>query len=123
MRKVILLSAALGMAVVVSLGISAAEKADAKYTIKQVMAKAHKEKLLNKVAEGNASAEEKQQLLESYAALGDNEPPKGDAASWKEKTDALVAAAKAAVDGDAEAAAKLKAASNCAACHKAHKGS
>jgi hypothetical protein len=123
MRKFVLLSAALGLAVLASMGISAAEKANAEYTIKQVMAKAHKEKLLNKVTEGNANAEEKAQLLELYSAMTKAKPPKGDEASWKEKTDALVAAAKAAVDGDADAAAKLKAASNCAACHKAHKGS
>ena len=46
------------------------------------------------MAKGEASAEEKKQLVELYEALAANKPPKGDEASWKEKTAALVAAAK-----------------------------
>jgi hypothetical protein len=51
-----------------------------------------------------------------YEALAASKPPKGAEDSWKEKTTALLEAAKA---GDVD---KLKMASNCAACHKAHKG-
>jgi hypothetical protein len=94
-----------------------------KYSIKDVMARAHKPpaNLLRKVAQGDATAQEKADLLELYKALAENSPPKGDAASWKEKTGLLVSAAQAAVDGDADAGSQLKKAGNCMACHSAHK--
>lgn len=108
----------------VVLGVSRADD-DAKpeYTIKQVMKKAHKEGLLKKVAGGNGNKADAEQLLDLYESLAKNEPPKGSAADWKKKTVALVDAAEAVVDGKSGAAAQLKKASNCAACHKAHKPS
>jgi hypothetical protein len=92
--------------------------------IKEVMKKAHggKPKLCEKVATGKASKEEKEQLLDLYTALSKNKPPKGEADSWKEKTGALVSAAKACVAGDEDGPDKLKKAVNCKACHEAHKG-
>jgi hypothetical protein len=92
------------------------------YTIKQVMAKAHKSKLINKLAEGKGSKEEAQQLLDLYKALGANKPPKGDLEGWKAKTTAMVAAAQEVVDGKEGAGARLQKAANCANCHKEHKG-
>jgi len=93
-------------------------------SIKDVMKKAHggKPKLCEKVATGKASKEEKQELVELYTALTKNKPPKGDADSWKEKTEALVAAAKACLDDDKEGPDKLKKAVACKSCHEAHKG-
>lgn len=101
---------------------TAGEKA--KYTIPEVMAKAHKgaNALMPKVAKGKASDAEKKELVELYTALSKNEPPKGDAADWKAKTKALVEAATKAADGDEAAAKKLPNLAACAACHKAHKG-
>ena len=70
-----------------------------KYTIPDVMQTAHrppekdKPTLLKTVSDGKASKEQKEKLLELYTALGQNKPPKGDAKSWNEKTDALVSAA------------------------------
>ncbi len=93
----------------------------AKFTIPQVMAKAHKSGLYKKVAAGEASDEEKKTLAELYTALSKNEPPMGDAKAWKEKTTALVKAAEAAAKGDDKAAASLKKLVNCKACHDAHK--
>ncbi|MCI0356926.1 MAG: hypothetical protein L0211_00380 [Planctomycetaceae bacterium] len=100
-----------------------AEDAKPKYTIKEVMKSAHKAKLHEKVADGKATDAEKKQLVEFYTALAANKPPKGDEASWKEKTAALLAAAKDAEAGKEGAGAALKKAYNCAACHGAHKGS
>jgi hypothetical protein len=95
-----------------------------KYTIKDVMKKAHKEGLLKTVLGGGASMADRESLAEMYTALGQNKPPKGDAASWKEKTDALAKDAKALVkDGkDKDAISGLKKSSNCMGCHSAHKG-
>ena len=94
-----------------------------KPTIKEVMAQAHKPpaNLLRKVAQGKASAEETKQLLELYKALAQNEPPKGDAQAWADRTSLLVSAAQAAVDGEADAGQKLTQVTNCMACHSAHK--
>ena len=96
----------------------------AKHTIPEVMKKAHAGKgaLMKKVAAGDASADEKKELVELYTSLGKNEPPKGEASDWKKKTDALLTAAKKAVDGDEAAAKSLTKLANCMACHKAHKG-
>jgi hypothetical protein len=99
----------------------AADDAKPKYTIKEVMAKAHKEKLLDKVATGQGTKEDAQQLADLYKALGANTPPKGDPDSWKTKTVAILAAAQDVVDGKEGAGPKLKAAVNCANCHKEHK--
>jgi hypothetical protein len=106
-----------------ALSLSSGAQEKPKYTIKEVMKAAHaKMALKDKVVAGTATAEEKKLLLEHYEALAASKPPKGDEASWKEKTSALVSAAKDAVDGKDGAADKLRAASMCAACHSVHKG-
>lgn len=94
--------------------IVADDKDKPKYTIKEVM-KLHKEKLHEKFAEGKASKEDKEKLIEAYEAMGKNPAPKGDAKEWKAKADALVKALK---DDDKDA---FKKAVNCGACHGAHK--
>src|SRR5581483_6251475 len=119
--KIVVASLVAMLSMAVLLGVNqVGEKA--KYKSSEVMQKAMKGGLCGKVAGGKASDEEKKQLVELFTALSQNTPPKGEAASWKEKTGALVAAAKAAAAGDAKAGAALKSAANCAACHKAHKG-
>jgi hypothetical protein len=97
--------------------------ADAKPTIKDVMQAAHKKpkELLKKVATGAASDAEKKELVTLYEALAALHPPRGEAASWEEKTKALLAAARAAAEGKPEAPEELNRVANCAACHKAHK--
>ena len=97
-------------------------------TIKDIMNKAHKPAgpdesvyLLKKVATGKATAEEAKQLHTYYEKLAALKPSKGEQASWTTKTTALVAAAKAAVDKEEGFKAKLRTASDCTACHKAHK--
>lgn len=96
--------------------------ADAKPTIKEIMQAAHKKpkELLKKVALGAASDAEKAELVKLYQALAALRPPRGDAASWEEKTKALLSAARAAAEGKPDAAAELTRVANCAACHKAH---
>ena len=56
-----------------------------------------------------------------YVSLVENDPPKGEKDSWQRLAGgAALAAAKVAV-GREGAEAELKAAMNCAACHKQHK--
>jgi hypothetical protein len=116
-----------GLVVAVAVGLSwgllaAAQDDKPKYTIKEVMQKAHKSGLVKKVASGQGSKEEAAQLVEMYTALGKNKPPKGDAGSWDQKTKALLAAAQAVVDGKPGAGMELQNAANCMACHSVHKG-
>lgn len=92
-----------------------------KFKTKDVMKKAFKGPLLKKVASGKASDDEKKELHEMLVALSKNSPPKGEADTWKDLTGALVKAGKLAVDGDSDAAAALKKAANCKACHSKHK--
>ncbi len=125
MRSGLRIGVAALLAVVVG-GLAGLRAADdkAKYDIEAIMDKAHGEKndkLLKKVLDGKASADEKKELLDLYTELGKNKPPKGDDKSWKDKTSALASAAKDVVDGKDGAVASLKKASSCGACHKVHK--
>jgi hypothetical protein len=130
MRKLLLGVMVLGVAVGTAWTFSGAAQKDdddkkkPKYTIKEVMKKAHnpKDGLLKKVQSDKASKEELKELLAMYQALELNKPPKGEDAEWKKRTEALVKAANASVKNDKEAAKLLKEATNCASCHKVHKG-
>lgn len=78
--------------------------------------------LVKKVTKGTASADEIKKLVEYCEALEKETPKKGDAASWKEKTEALTKAAKDVQSGADGAAKALENAVNCKACHDVHKG-
>ncbi len=102
-------------------GYAGAEDAKPKYTIKEVMKLAHKEKLLNKVTDGKGTTDDKKKILELYEEMAKNKPPKGDADSWKKLNDAIIAAAKDVVDGKDGSIDALKKATKCGDCHSAHK--
>lgn len=110
--------AALSLAVL--LGATAAQ--DFKST-KEVMA-LHKGKdsLISKINDGKGTEEDHKKILAAYEFLATQKPPKGDEASWKAKTAALVAAAKDLVEKKAGAADEMKKASDCKGCHSVHKG-
>src|SRR5947199_638477 len=101
----------------------AGEKGKAKYTISEVMEKAHDKEdgLLFKVARGKGDREDAKKLLELYTELAKNNPPRGGEKSWKRFTDGLIAAAEVAVKGGPDAGKRLQKAANCRACHTAHK--
>ena len=120
MRK---LAVMLTAAFVVGGIVAATQARPAEETIEKVMKTAMaKNGLLSKVSGGTATADQKKELLKLYKDLAGATPPRGDKASWKAKTDVLVTAAQAAVDGKADAADQLKKAANCKACHSAHRG-
>ena len=77
--------------------------------ISEVMKKGFKAKLHNDLAANKEVLAKYAQWLAAY------KPEKGDAASWKAKTEAIVAAIKA------NDQAALNTASNCKACHNVHK--
>jgi hypothetical protein len=102
-------------------GPGAEETDKPKHTTKEVMILAHKSGLMKKAILGTASADEKKELTALYVDLSKNEPAKGSAESWKEKTKALVAAAKDVEAGKPGAGPALRKAVDCDTCHKAHK--
>jgi hypothetical protein len=75
-----------------------------------------------KAGKGEASKEELQALLTGYQNMAKEAPPKGDEASWKEKTMALIKSTQGLIKGDAAAQKAYGAAVNCKACHDLHKG-
>jgi cytochrome c553 len=101
--------------------VGAADDEKPKYTIKEVMKKAHKDGLMKKLSEGGGTKADAEELLDLYKALGKNKPPKGEPGSWEAKTKVLVDAAQKVVDDKPGAREELKKAANCAECHKAHK--
>jgi hypothetical protein len=112
------------LTVAVVAGVSAFRAADEpKYKIKDVMKKcmAGKDALCKKVAMGKGTDEDKKTLVEYFTALSQNKPPKGEEASWKTKTKALVDAATEVAKGTEGADKKLSMAANCMACHAAHR--
>ena len=120
MKRVLMLTMTMGLVASLTVaGLRAKEKAPS-LTTKKVMT-AVKEGLLKHVLEETATAEQQQLLLEYVKALPGNKPPKGDAASWKTKTQELIKATKAVVKGRSGAIERLTKASNCKACHTPHK--
>jgi hypothetical protein len=97
------------------------DDAKPKFTIKEITKNAHTDKLRNKVAAGEASDGEKQQLLDLYLSLLENKPPQGDAESWQKLSSAAVAEAARVVVGRDGAERQLRGAASCAACHREHK--
>ena len=77
--------------------------------------------LFKKVTTGKGSKEDAEKLAEWCAKLKGTTPPKGDAASWTKKVDALIEASKAAARGGAAGVAALRNAGNCKSCHQNHR--
>ena len=88
-----------------------------KYTIREIMQNGFKAEgnLKKQMLDGKATTEQKAQFIDYVENLAQYKIRKGNAASWKEKTTALIVAAKGT---DLPA---LKKATNCKACHSVHK--
>ncbi len=92
-----------------------------KHTIKEVMKEAMKGGLLKKVSGGEATDDEKKELLDMFISMLENKPPKGEMESWHNLAGASALAAAKVVVGREGGAEELKAATNCKACHSQHK--
>jgi hypothetical protein len=97
------------------------EKDKPKFTIKEVMKKAHKDGLLNQVASGKADKKDVEELVQLYTALNQNKPPKGEVKDWAMKTEVILKYAKDVAAGKEGAGPKLKEAADCKGCHMAHR--
>lgn len=91
--------------------------------ITEAMKKHHKpdDALCKKVNAGTASDAEVAEMLKIYENMAAAKPKKGDDASWKEKTAAVIAALKKLQAKDAVGPEAFKTATNCKACHTVHK--
>jgi hypothetical protein len=78
--------------------------------------------VFREVLRGKGTEEEKKEMLELFKALAKSKPPRGSQENWEKATAALVTAAKEIVAGTVKDMEKLRAASNCKACHDAHRG-
>ena len=124
---------ALAMALACLLGLAATQsimaadgegdESKSKHTIKEVMKIGHKDGLLKKILGGDATDEDKKQLLDLYISMIESKPEKGDAGSWARLAGRSALAAAKVVTGRDGAIAELKAATNCKACHSVHKPS
>ena len=94
-----------------------------KYSAKEVMKEIHKgeDNVGKRVLKATASKEDIARMVEYYASLPLNDPPRGEKDSWLAKTTALVKASEEIKAGKPEALEHYKAAANCKACHEAHK--
>jgi hypothetical protein len=117
-----------GLGVAASVPVFGADKAEApaapKYDVETIMKEAFKgdDALVKKITGGKPTKEEAAKFLEYCQALAANQATKGDAASWKQKTGALLAAAQQVNNGDKAGIAAVRNASNCKACHTVHRG-
>jgi hypothetical protein len=120
-RNTMIAAAILAALAFAPLAISAANKP--KYTIKEVMKEIHKgdDNIGKRVVKGAASKDDVNKMVEYYASLPLNDPPRGDKESWLAKTSALVKASKEVQAGAPGALDHYKEAANCKACHSAHK--
>ncbi|TVP99965.1 MAG: hypothetical protein EA381_08430 [Planctomycetaceae bacterium] len=101
---------------------SVAQEPDAaKPTIKDVMKSGHKDGLLKKILDGDATQQEKQELLDLYITMFELKPEKGDIESWQRLAGGAALAAAKVVVGRPDGLETLKVATNCKACHDPHK--
>ena len=120
---------AFGLSLLVALGFSTTSPlhADANEdAIKDVMKTYHKapkgvDPVCKRASDGKATPEELKKLVAAYKTLAKTKPPRGDEASWSQKTTKLLSAAQEMQQGKPDGVAKYKEAVNCKACHSAHK--
>lgn len=128
MRKLLRASLCVGASLtflVLNSGLQGADEGKPKHTIAEVMKEAHgkgRKSLLNQVKSGNATETQKKELLSLYEDMAKQKAPHGDQAHWEKLNHDLVHAARQTLEGKEGAIKELDKASNCAACHSAHRG-
>ena len=107
----------------IAIAVLVAASQDKPKAIKDVMAahKGGKDAMLTKILDGKGTDDEIKKLVVLYEGLVTFKPPQGEEKSWKDKSEALLAAAKEVSEKKAGALDKLKKASDCKACHSVHK--
>ena len=98
-------------------------KQTSKHPIKDIMERTHKEKgaLVFRVRDGESTEEDNKKLLAEYKSLAALKPPLGDLGTWKKRTAAAIAAIQELVDNKPDAVERVRSATDCKACHDAHR--
>jgi len=125
-RKILAFAGAAMVAACVLLTATTSHGAEGDKVISDVMKKYHKapkgtDPLCKKVSNGQATDTELADLLKGYQDICAAKAPKGDAADWTKKCQALVAAVKSIQAKDPGGVSAYKAAVNGKACHSEHK--
>ncbi len=94
--------------------------------VKTIMEQTHKEKgaLVFLIRDMEGTEDDAKKLLEVYKKLNQMKPPTGDAKSWTNRTNAVIAAIQDLIDKkpDAKTATeKIRQVTDCKGCHDAHR--
>lgn len=102
---------------------STASQSKPSLSIEQIMEDGFKgkESLSARISKGQGNEADFKKMAFLTKELALNKAPKGDLASWTEKTKALQAAAESLAAGKPGALDGFKSAVNCKACHSVHK--
>lgn len=94
-----------------------------KAPIKDMMLRTHKEKgaLVFLVRDAESTEADNKKLLDEYKALENMKPPVGDAGAWKKRIGNVIAMLQELVDKKGGAVERVRSATDCAACHNAHR--
>lgn len=126
MKPTLLLAApasALAVALLAISGCSTFSNTKPSMTIEEIMNDGFKGKtsLAARLGENTASEADKMRMVYLTQQLALNPPPKGDQASWEDKTARLNRAAVALADKLPDSLETWRAAADCKACHSIHK--
>ena len=110
-------------AVLLGLAASCSTTPKPELTSEQIMEEGFKGKtsLAARLTDNMGTQADKMRMVYLTQQLALNQPPKGDLASWTEKTTALNLAAVALEKNSPDALVTWKAAVDCKSCHTAHK--
>ena len=91
--------------------------------IKDMMERTHKgrDNIASEVRNGRGTPDDVKKLLDEYKAIAPLKPPVGNAASWKSRTGAVIAALTDLVEKKPGAVDRVNSATECRACHEAHR--
>jgi hypothetical protein len=129
MKQPIQVGITMGLAALLAGGVfvgSSLNAAEGKSPIKEFMKQYHKapkgvDPICKRAGDGKATDQELASLVAGYTSMCAAKPPRGDEASWKEKTTKLLDAARGLQKHSPDAIAQYKEAVNCKACHSQHK--
>ena len=113
---------AAGLLALLALG-AVAQQGKKAAPIKDMMERTHKgrDNIASEVRNGRGTPEDAKKLLAEYKAIAALKPPLGNAAGWKSRTGAVIAALTDLVEQKPGAVDRVNATTECRACHEAHR--
>jgi hypothetical protein len=123
MRKLVVVVLLLGLVPPLEAVQAAKNKKPPPRTVKAIMEETHKgaDNPASEVRHGRGTEEQQKILLKAYEELAAMKPPRGDAAGWKARTGAVIAALNDVIAKKGGAVDRLYSATDCRACHDQHR--